>query len=195
MPDLSRPPVTVEPAPVSESEGSLITTWWPARHPFLVAPAVSALAIAAMFAFPQTAAHASIIFCAWAVIPTFLYGGFLPGLLVTVLTCVAADYFFIAPNGSLWIADSLERLRFLDSVVLLIVGSAIGGLFRRQLTLRGKREMALRASEARYRGLLEQASDAVLPRGAGGQPSSRTGARARCSATRARNWRASASRI
>src|SRR5882672_12430964 len=122
MPDLNRPPVTAAPAPISDSEGSLITTWWFARHPYLVAPAISAIAIAAMFVFPKTAAHASIVFCAWAVIPTFLYGGFLPGLIVTVLTCTAADYLFIPPTGSMWIADAVERFRFIDSVALLLTG-------------------------------------------------------------------------
>ena len=161
MPDLRLDP-SVPAAPPPEGPANGRRGWWTERHPNLVALGFSALSIALMFALRPWAERVPIVFCAWAVMPTFLYGGFVPGALVTVLTCAAADYFFIPPVHSLWIADANERVFFFNAFLLLLGGSAVGGLFRGQLTLRGKRELALEQSEARYRGLLEQASDAIF---------------------------------
>ena len=91
----------------------------------------------------------------FAVILSAYIGGVRPGLLATLLSAVAADYFLIAPRYSLWIYDTAQA-NALGLFVLIGVAFSVLGESR----LRSERRVA--AGERRYSVTLASIGDAVI---------------------------------
>jgi|AraplaMF_Col_mMF_1032025.scaffolds.fasta_scaffold00012_218 PAS domain S-box-containing protein len=94
--------------------------------------------------------YLALAFAAW-------YGGFGPAVVALIVGAVATRYFILVPRGSLMIADDQQIwsvLRyFVDGSAIALLGYALSAIRRRTV--------ALRASEARYRQLVEFALDAI----------------------------------
>jgi two-component system, sensor histidine kinase and response regulator len=95
-----------------------------------------------------------LTFCPAVMIAAY-FGGFRPGLLATVLSAVAADYFFIEPLYDLWI-DTPEDLLAVGSFVL--VGTFLSGVCE---ALHRSRCRVVN-SERRYAVTLSSIGDAVI---------------------------------
>jgi PAS domain S-box-containing protein len=94
--------------------------------------------------------YLALAFAAW-------YGGFGPALVALIVGAVATRYFILVPRGSLALTNGQQIwsiLRyFVDGSAIALLGYAMSAIRRRTV--------ALRASEARYRQLVEFTLDAI----------------------------------
>lgn len=93
----------------------------------------------------------AIVLSAWL-------GGFGPGLITTLVTAVAVEYFWIAPAGS-WAVDNRSEL--LGWLVFIVVGVVISGVneaWRRGIAAAEREHSALLESERRTRREVELAA-------------------------------------
>ncbi len=111
-----------------------------------------------------------------AVMVSAWFGGLRSGLLATILSTLASDYFFLSPVYSLGIEEVGQRLRL---ALFVVEGSFIGGMtavmqgarrradesareaISHQETLR-RSEEALVESQERYRAVVEQAAESIF---------------------------------
>lgn len=111
-----------------------------------------------------------------AVMVSAWFGGLRSGLLATILSAMASDYFFLPPVYSFGIEEAGQRLRL---ALFVVEGSFIGGLtavlqharqradesaqeaVAHQETLRLSQE-ALTESRERYRAVVEQAAESIF---------------------------------
>jgi PAS domain S-box-containing protein len=100
--------------------------------------------------------YVALAFAAW-------YGGFGPVLLALLVGSLATRYFLLEPRGTFIIADEAQvwgQLRYLiDGFAIALLGAAFSAIRRRSTDLR--------ASEARYRQLVELSLDAIWIHGDG----------------------------
>jgi PAS domain S-box-containing protein len=93
--------------------------------------------------------YIALAFAAW-------YGGFGPAILALILGALGTRYFILVPRGQFSISDpqiwSIARY-LLDGFAITLLGYALSAIRRRSA--------ALRASEARYRQLVEFSLDAI----------------------------------
>ncbi|MBA3563261.1 MAG: DUF4118 domain-containing protein [Gammaproteobacteria bacterium] len=85
------------------------------------------------------------------------YGGLRPGLLATGLSVIAASYFLLEPLGSLWIADTSDRIR---AGLFIVIGMATSAVTEARRKARRQHEQAEEhAASARAR--LKLVADSV----------------------------------
>jgi K+-sensing histidine kinase KdpD len=96
-----------------------------------------------------------IAFVPAVVIAAYL-GGLWPGLLATLLSVGALDYFFIEPRYSFWIQGSVDD--WVGLTFFVLVGAVISGLS--EALHRSRRRIM--ASERRYAVTLSSIGDAVV---------------------------------
>jgi PAS domain S-box-containing protein len=100
--------------------------------------------------------YIALAFAAW-------YGGFGPALLALLVGALGTRYFILPPRGAFWIEEQTQVwsiLRYLvDGFAIALLGAAISAV-------RG-RTGALRATELRYRQLVELSLDAIWIHGDG----------------------------
>jgi PAS domain S-box-containing protein len=130
------------------------------RHARLVAYGVAVLAtglsvLLRLALFGLVANRSPFITFFPSIILSAYLGGVRPGLLATLLSALAADYFLIEPRGSLWIDDVGEAYA-LGLFVLTGVALSVWGESR----LRSRRRLA--ASERRFAVTLASIGDAVI---------------------------------
>ncbi len=136
-----------------------------ARHTRLVAYGVAVLATAVSLLarwplWPVLGANAPFITFFAAIIFSAYLGGFGPGLLATLLSAAAANYFLIEPVHSFWIASAGDAVAL---TVFVLVGTAIFALSEslhrahRRLVAdeRQRSEQVLQENEERFRQLAE----------------------------------------
>ena len=104
---------------------------------------------------PWLGDHAELMTFLPAVIPGAYLGGLGPGLLATVLSVVAADYFFIEPRYSFGTGDPGRAFAM---GLFAIAGAVISGLM--ESVDRSRRRLT--ASERRYAVTLASIGDAII---------------------------------
>ncbi len=121
----------------------------------LVSVAATTVAWGLTLALPDALSRPFFLFFVAAAGLSAWYGGWLPGLLSTVLGAMASAHFFLPPRGTLAVSGSVNQLRlalFIASAVFIV------WLFA---ALRRTQD-ALRDSEERYRTTLNSIGDAVI---------------------------------
>ncbi len=91
-----------------------------------------------------------------AVMVVALLAGFGPGLLATALTALTTAYWILPPEG-LAVGSPVDHLALVFFTGMGVLMSTVAELYRRsrQRTAAYERELAVRASEARYRSYIE----------------------------------------
>ena len=74
---------------------------------------------------------------------------------------LAADLILLVPKGSFWLTDPDDRVHVLFTLFVVFLGVSLAGKMRAEQRRVGRRQAALVESDARYRLLMEQTSDAV----------------------------------
>ncbi len=92
-----------------------------------------------------------------AVMLSALYGGFGPGLLATILSALVADYFFLAPVGSIFYGDIGHHIQL---ILFVLEGSVITSLFVSRKRVEHRLWAAHQALEERVRERTRELSEA-----------------------------------
>lgn len=129
--------------------------------PYIVAVMAVAIALLNTWLLYQVLSPAVFALFYAAVALSSWYGGMKPGLLATALSTVAINYFFMAPQGSLAMTgvSTLVRLG-----VFLFVTLVITSLSAESRAAKERAEVSLlklRASEERYRRIIETAYEGI----------------------------------
>ena len=120
----------------------------------VVAPAVSL--VMRLLVGPQVMEERAlyITFCPAVMITAYL-GGFGPGMLATLLSAAAVDYFFVEPHGSLWMQHTHD-------VIALVFFVLVGGVTSFLCESLHRSRAGIAASERRYAITLASIGDAVI---------------------------------
>jgi len=129
---------------------------------YLIAVAVSAVAVAGMIAFPEFFRQAPFLATGGATVIVLLFGGVGPTILAQVLTLIGTTYLALSPAQSFRVSDPAELGRLALFLGLFALADLLAWRLERARQAGLDRERALRESETRYRHLLEQASDGIV---------------------------------
>lgn len=90
------------------------------------------------------------------------FGGWLPGLVATVLTTLGAWFFLTDPPNSFYIADKAEAESLAVYAISATAISLLGGQVHATLLSKTRSEEAARQSESLVRALLDSSAQAIL---------------------------------
>ena len=121
-----------------------------------VAVLLAAMALALSFAFEPIAERGVYLFFFAAVVSSAWYGGLGPGLVTTVLTVAAADFYVIPPIGAFSPYHRREQVALGVFVVLSVVASTLSASLR---DARRRAEAAAMAATGLARQLAERAGE------------------------------------
>jgi len=132
------------------------------RLRYLVAILSTVAAVAAMVLFPEYFAVTPFLLASLASLATLLIAGVLPGILVEIVLALATVYFLIPPVETFSIESQGDVDKLLAFATLFALADMLGWRLERARDAATARERVLRESEARYRHVLEQASDGIV---------------------------------
>jgi PAS domain S-box-containing protein len=96
-----------------------------------------------------------------AVMVAAWYGGFGPGLLATAVSVLVADYFWMIPTGSLWLASGADRLVLALFVGIGVAISTLNAAVHHARKRAEQRSAELLEREEAHRRILETASEGI----------------------------------
>ncbi|MEW5861257.1 MAG: PAS domain S-box protein, partial [Cyanobacteriota bacterium] len=121
--------------------------------------AVASAGVLTLWLLPHIQPHISPLFFA-AVMLSSWYGGSKPGLLATVLSTLTISYFFILPLRSIWFGGGdILRVAVFGLVALFI--SWLSAELKAAKQRSEKNILKVRASEERYRSIVETANEGI----------------------------------
>ena len=125
-----------------------------ARYLVAIASSAAAFALARTLQHPWVTLSPFFLFYGAVAISSW-YGGTGPGLLATAIGAVAADYYLLAPRGSLWVGEPQDLPRLvLFTLVGVLIASLNGALRRAQYRCQVQADAANR-SRARAQRLAD----------------------------------------
>jgi PAS domain S-box-containing protein len=135
----------------------------PAAWHYVVAALMVAGAIWLRLAFnPILGKHSPFLLFPIVILVAARFGGWLPGLLATVLSTLGGWFFLTNPPNSFYIADKAEAESLAVYAISATVISLLGGQVHATLLSKTRSEQAARQSESLVRALLDSSAQAIL---------------------------------
>ena len=146
-----------------ESESSAGNLNRPAAWHCVVAALAVAGGIWLRLAFnPILGKHSPLLLFPIVVLVAARFGGWLPGLVATILTTLGGWFFLTDPGNSFYIADKAEAESLAVYAISATAISLLGGQVHATLLSKTRSEEAARQSESLVRALLDSSAQAIL---------------------------------
>ena len=125
-------------------------------------------AVATHLLLPILAANVFLMFLL-AILTSSLYGGLVPGLITTLLSCIGAGIVVFEPRGYPIIEAALDLARLATLGVFGIVIASLAQALRSARERARERELVARSGEESFRSLFDSTADAIYVAGALGE--------------------------
>ena len=135
----------------------------PAVWHYVVAALMAAGAIWLRLAFnPIVGKRAPFLLFPVVILVAARFGGWLPGLVATILSTLGGWFFLTNPPNSFYIADKAEAESLAVYAISATAISLLGGQVHRTLLSKTRSEHAARQNESLVRALLDSSAQAIL---------------------------------